>query len=151
MVEHDIVSIPFTPSMLADLPHHSDAQPWQPDPAELLKRRDIRAWRTMSIDPIGCEDIDDALSVEVLSSNKVRVGVHIADVSHFVAKGTPLDMEAQARATSVYFVDRRIDMLPAVLSATVCSLREKVDRYAVSAICDFDRDTGNLLFCFLFF
>jgi exoribonuclease R len=111
MVEYQISSIPFTPMMLNDLPTRA----WTPDINDINNRRDIREWRTMSIDPIGCEDIDDALSVVQLpDGNKLRIGIHIADVSYFIRKGSLLDTEAKSRATSVYFVDRRIDMLPEV-------------------------------------
>lgn len=89
----------------------------------------------MSIDPVGCTDIDDALHCRVLEPGKLfEVGVHIADVSHFVRPGTAIDLEARERGTTVYLVDRRIDMLPQLLSSNLCSLRGKEDRFAFSVI-----------------
>jgi DIS3-like exonuclease 1 len=88
----------------------------------------------MSIDPIGCEDVDDAISVRRLDNGNLEVGVHIADVTHFVSPGSLTDLEARRRATTVYLADRRYDMLPPVLSAQLCSLLGGVERYAVSCI-----------------
>jgi DIS3-like exonuclease 1 len=92
-----------------------------------------------SIDPIGCEDIDDALSVKKLPNGRIEVGVHIADVSAFVAHESHLDKEARERSTTIYLIDRRLDMLPALLAADLCSLHQGEDRYAVSAIWEFDK------------
>ena len=99
-------------------------------------RRDLRSSGTSvcSVDPPGCTDIDDALSARRLANGDIELGVHIADVSAFVGAGSALDTEARARGTSVYLVDRRLDMLPQVLSENVCSLRARGDRFTMSAI-----------------
>lgn len=97
-----------------------------------------------TIDPADAKDHDDALSIRVLSNARVEVGVHIADVSHFVRPDDPVDREAFERATSVYLVDRTIPMLPHVLSSDVCSLAPGGDRFAVSVFVELDRD-GNVL------
>ena len=91
-----------------------------------------------SIDPADAEDHDDALSLTELGAGRFEVGVHIADVSHFVPEGGAIDVEALARGTSVYLVDRTIPMLPKALSADVCSLRRGVDRLAVSVFIELD-------------
>lgn len=98
------------------------------------KRRDVRGVTTMTIDPADAKDFDDALSVRTLENGNIEVGIHIADVSHYVVEGEPLDQEAQERGTSVYLVDRVIPMLPEVLSNDLCSLRPNEDRLAFSAI-----------------
>ncbi|MBP9843193.1 MAG: ribonuclease R, partial [Candidatus Pacebacteria bacterium] len=104
------------------------------------KRRDIRDVTTMTIDPHDAKDFDDALSCRTLPNGNIEVGIHIADVSHYVREGEPLDQEAQERATSVYLVDRVIPMLPEVLSNDLCSLRPNEDRLAFSAIFELDSD-----------
>jgi len=101
---------------------------------EILKRRDMRATLTFTIDPADAKDFDDALSVRYLDEGNVEVGVHIADVSHYVRPGTELEKEANRRATSVYLVDRTVPMLPEKLSNNLCSLRPNEDRLAFSAI-----------------
>ncbi len=98
------------------------------------KRRDVRGVTTMTIDPADAKDFDDALSIQTLENGNVEVGIHIADVSHYVREGEPLDKEAVERGTSVYLVDRVIPMLPEVLSNDLCSLRPNEDRLAFSAI-----------------
>lgn len=109
-------------------------------PAWNTGRRDLRWTHAVcSVDPPGCTDIDDALSVRRISDTRIEVGVHIADVSHFVRHGSDLDMEARARATTVYLVDRRLDMLPNLLSENVCSLRSRVDRYAMSTLWELEQ------------
>lgn len=102
------------------------------------KRRDYRGVTTMTIDPHDAKDFDDALSVQTLDNGNVEVGIHIADVSHYVREGEPLDQEAKARGTSVYLVDRVIPMLPEVLSNDLCSLRPNEDRLAFSAVFELD-------------
>jgi len=104
------------------------------------KRRDVRGVPTMTIDPADAKDFDDALSVRTLPNGNIEVGVHIADVSHYVIDGEPLDTEAQERGTSVYLVDRVIPMLPEVLSNDLCSLRPNEDRLAFSAIFEMTKD-----------
>ncbi|MEJ2540068.1 MAG: ribonuclease R [Gemmatimonadota bacterium] len=110
-------------------------------PAELAGgREDHRDLHVFTIDPADAKDHDDALSVEELEGGRRRVGIHIADVSHFVRPGTPLDQEALERGTSVYLVDRVIPMLPHPLSSDACSLRPDEDRLAVSVFAVLDRD-----------
>ena len=101
---------------------------------EVAKRRDMRGVCTFTIDPKDAKDFDDALSIQKLENGNWEIGVHIADVSHYVVPGTILDDEAYRRATSVYLVDRVVPMLPEVLSNDVCSLRPNEDKYTFSAV-----------------
>lgn len=101
---------------------------------EAAKRWDMRDVLTFTIDPKDAKDFDDALSMRKLENGNWEVGVHIADVSHYVVPGTILDDEAYERATSVYLVDRVVPMLPEVLSNDVCSLRPNEDKYTFSAV-----------------
>ena len=110
------------------------------DPAEIKKRRDFRKVTTFTIDPEDAKDFDDALSIKDLKNGNVEVGVHIADVTHYVRPGGRIEEEAVERATSVYLVDRTIPMLPEVLSNNLCSLRPNEDRYAFSAVFELDKD-----------
>ena len=102
--------------------------------AEIAKRRDMRKDLTFTIDPKDAKDFDDALSFEVLDNGLYEVGIHIADVSHYLQEGTVLDDEAYERATSVYLVDRVVPMLPEVLSNNACSLRPHEEKYTFSAV-----------------
>lgn len=106
------------------------------------KRRDFRGVPTMTIDPHDAKDFDDALSVQKLENGNVEVGIHIADVSHYIEEGGIIDKEAQERGTSIYLVDRVIPMLPEVLSNDLCSLRPNEDRLAFSAIFELDDQAG---------
>ena len=101
---------------------------------EIKKRRDMRGTMTFTIDPVDAKDFDDAISFKVLGENKYEVGVHIADVSHYVTPGSKIDEEAQNRATSVYLVDRVIPMLPETLSNNLCSLRPNEEKLTFSAV-----------------
>lgn len=101
---------------------------------EVAKRRDMRKICTFTIDPKDAKDFDDALSIQKLDNGNWEIGVHIADVSHYVVPGTVLDDEAYERATSVYLVDRVVPMLPEVLSNDVCSLRPNEDKFTFSAV-----------------
>ncbi len=101
---------------------------------EIKKRRDFRNKITFTIDPADAKDFDDALSVEKLKNGNYEIGVHIADVSHYVREDDLLDKEAIDRATSVYLVDRTIPMLPEKLSNGLCSLRPKEDKLTFSAV-----------------
>ncbi len=107
---------------------------------EIAKRKDMREHLTFTIDPKDAKDFDDALSFTVLESGNYEIGIHIADVSHYVLPGTVLDDEAYNRATSIYLVDRVIPMLPEMLSNKVCSLRPKEDKYTFSALFELDSE-----------
>lgn len=107
---------------------------------EIQKRKDLRDIVTLTIDPVDARDFDDALSIKLINENKIEVGVHIADVSHYVKIGTKLDDEALKRATSVYLVDRCVPMLPERLSNGICSLKPNEDRLAFSVIFTLDKD-----------
>ena len=113
---------------------------------DIKERRDFRDVFTCTIDPVDAKDFDDALSIRDLDEKDeqgrplIEIGVHIADVSHFVVPGTPLDTEARKRAFSVYLVDRTIPMLPHVLSNGVCSLNPNEDRFAFSAVFKMTKD-----------
>lgn len=127
MVEADAELIPF------EIPQE-----------EIEKRRDMRDITTFTIDPVDAKDFDDALSVNILDNDTVEVGIHIADVSHYVKEGTDLDDEAISRATSVYLVDRCVPMLPERLSNGVCSLRPNEDKLCFSVIVKLNND-GQIL------
>ncbi|UAB81951.1 ribonuclease R [Marixanthomonas sp. SCSIO 43207] len=101
---------------------------------EIQKRRDMRDVLTFTIDPKDAKDFDDALSFQQLENGNYEIGIHIADVSHYVKPGTILDDEAYERATSVYLVDRVVPMLPEVLSNNACSLRPNEEKYTFSAV-----------------
>lgn len=101
---------------------------------EIKKRRDMRQDLTFTIDPKDAKDFDDALSFTVLENGLYEIGIHIADVSHYLQEGTVLDDEAYERATSVYLVDRVVPMLPEVLSNNTCSLRPHEEKYTFSAV-----------------
>ena len=105
---------------------------------EVAKRRDFRGITTFTIDPADAKDFDDAISYEDIGKDRYRVGVHIADVSHYVTPGSILDKEAYKRATSVYLVDRTIPMLPEKLSNGLCSLRPDEDKLCFSAVFEMD-------------
>ncbi|CAG0925824.1 unnamed protein product, partial [Notodromas monacha] len=109
-------------------------------PQEVSKRRDMRSILTFTIDPADAKDFDDALSFEDLGNGLYEIGVHIADVSHYIVPGTALDDEAYARATSVYLVDRVVPMLPERLSNGVCSLRPHEDKLTFSAVFQMDEN-----------
>ena len=107
---------------------------------EISKRRDFRDVLTFTIDPATAKDFDDALSIQRLDNGNIEIGVHIADVSHYVKEGSDLDEEAYRRATSVYLVDRVIPMLPERLSNGVCSLRPHEEKLSFSAVFELDND-----------
>jgi len=107
---------------------------------EIAKRRDFRETTTFTIDPVDAKDFDDAISFRSLENGNYEIGVHIADVSHYVLPDTPLDHEAFERGTSVYLVDRVIPMLPERLSNGVCSLRPKEDKLCFAAVFEMDVD-----------
>ncbi len=118
----------------AEIPEHIDATEYQ-------RRLDMRAITTFTIDPFNAKDFDDALSIRYLESEEgfIEVGVHIADVTHYLKPGGPLDKEAYRRSTSVYLVDRVLPMLPEKLSNELCSLRPHEDKLTFSAVFVFDK------------
>lgn len=107
-------------------------------PEEISKRKDMRYYPTFTIDPADAKDFDDALSIRSISDEFWEVGVHIADVTHYVKQGTAIDIEAEERGTSVYLVDRTIPMLPEQLSNNICSLRPNEDKLCYSVIFKMD-------------
>nr|WP_225000365.1 ribonuclease R [Cesiribacter sp. SM1] len=107
---------------------------------EIAKRRDFRDVTTFTIDPADAKDFDDAISLRLLENGNYEVGIHIADVSHYVKPGTVLDKEAIERATSVYLVDRTIPMLPERLSNELCSLRPQETKLTFAAVFELDKD-----------
>ncbi|MFV0345760.1 MAG: ribonuclease R [Bacteroidales bacterium] len=104
------------------------------DEKEIKNRRDMRSVPTCTIDPVDAKDFDDALSFQVLKNGNYEVGVHIADVTHYVTPGSLIEEEAKSRATSVYLVDRVVPMLPERLSNFICSLRPNEDKLCFSAV-----------------
>ena len=136
LLEHDIISRPFSADVIACLPPAD----WTitPENASAGGRVDLRGLDVCSIDPPGCKDIDDALHARTVAGEPgaddevVEVGVHIADVSYFVKHGTAIDIEAAERANTTYLVERRLDMLPGLLTETLCSLKGGIDRFAFS-------------------
>lgn len=136
LLEYDVQYRPFPKSVLECLPSegHKWKVPSSPSDPGWSGRKDLRNLLVCSIDPPGCQDIDDALHARPLPNGNFEVGVHIADVSHFVKSNTAMDEEASARGTTVYLVDKRIDMLPMLLGTDLCSLKPHVERYAFSTI-----------------
>ena len=111
---------------------------------EIAKRRDFREVLTFTIDPHDAKDFDDALSIQKLENGNWEIGVHIADVTHYVKPGSNLEEEAVKRATSVYLVDRVVPMLPEKLSNMVCSLRPHEEKLTFSAVFEMD-DNANVI------
>ena len=129
----------------ADFPSHIQKEAENIDVSiketEIKKRKDYRKVTTFTIDPDDAKDFDDALSLQRLKNGNWEIGVHIADVSHYLKPNSQLDQEAYDRATSVYLVDRVVPMLPEVLSNVACSLRPNEDKYCFSAIFELDEST----------
>ncbi len=111
---------------------------------EIARRRDMRDVLTFTIDPKDAKDFDDALSFQKLENGNYEIGIHIADVSHYVVPGTILDDEAYERATSIYLVDRVVPMLPEVLSNNACSLRPNEEKYTFSAVFELDPASAKI-------
>ena len=126
--------ITFPEDVLAE----SEALPGEITPQEINIRRDMREVTTFTIDPLTAKDFDDALSIQHLEDGRIEVGIHIADVSHYVKPDSALDKEAADRTTSVYLVDRVCPMLPERISNELCSLRPNEDKLTFSAIFKFD-------------
>ncbi|GAB0495592.1 hypothetical protein MMPV_006894 [Pyropia vietnamensis] len=141
LLEQEINTAPFSSAALATLPPAD----WVVTPDHLRGRWDLRDVAIASVDPPGCTDIDDALHYREMGGGKVEVGVHIADVTAFISPGCALDVEAGVRGTTVYLVDRRIEMLPGILSGKLCSLMGNVDRLAFSALLTLDAATGRVI------
>ncbi|MGV3632132.1 MAG: ribonuclease R [Bacteroidota bacterium] len=115
----------------------------QLDEEEIKTRRDFRNITTFTIDPVDAKDFDDALSIQKLPNGHYEIGVHIADVSHYVQPGSAMDQEASKRGNSVYLVDRVVPMLPEQLSNLACSLRPNEDKYTFSAVFEMD-ESGKI-------
>lgn len=137
--EFDVPHEAFTAEVMSCLP----PMDWQITPDIVAQRTDLRHIPVVSIDPPGCKDIDDALHCTRLPNGRLQAGVHIADVTYFVHPDSALDKEAAHRATSTYLVERRLDMLPSLLTTELCSLRSKEDHLAFSVIWEMD-DEGNI-------
>ncbi|KAF2401092.1 ribonuclease R [Trichodelitschia bisporula] len=144
LLEYDVQYRPFANAVLDCLPRegHDWKVPQEKADPGWQGRRDLRDLIVCSIDPVGCVDIDDALHARPLPNGNYEVGVHIADVSHFVKPNTAMDKEASIRGTTVYLVDKRIDMLPMLLGTDLCSLKPYVERYAFSVLWEIDSDAN---------
>ncbi|KAF6140645.1 hypothetical protein GIB67_013938 [Kingdonia uniflora] len=140
LFENAIRSSEFSPNMLSCLPDI----PWEVPMEELGRRKDLRNLCTFTIDPATATDLDDALSVERVSSNVFKIGVHIADASFFILPDTALDIEARTRSTSVYLRQHKIPMLPSLFSEDLGSLIPGVDRLAISIVFDLNLE-GEVL------
>ncbi|CAD0107186.1 unnamed protein product, partial [Aureobasidium uvarum] len=142
LLEWDVQYRPFPKTVLDCLPAegHDWKVPENMSDSGWNKRRDLRDLLICSIDPPGCVDIDDALHARTLPNGNIEVGVHIADVSNFVKPNNAMDQEASLRGTTVYLVDKRIDMLPMLLGTDLCSLKPYVERFAFSVIWELTPD-----------
>ncbi|KAK6939838.1 Ribonuclease II/R [Dillenia turbinata] len=140
LFENAINSSEFSPELLSCLPH----LPWEVPEEELHKRKDLRNLCIFTIDPATATDLDDALSIEMCTNGIFKVGIHIADVSYFVLPHTSLDAEAQLRSTSVHVSQRKLPILPPLLTEDIGSLGPGVDRLAFSIIWDIT-SSGSVL------
>lgn len=130
------ITVPFPDEVL----RQADACGDTVDPAETARRMDLREKLIFTIDGDDARDFDDAVSLEPMENGHMLLGVHIADVSHYVTPGSPLDDEAYRRGTSVYYPGHVVPMLPVALSNGICSLNPDVDRLAFSAFLEVDKD-----------
>ena len=135
-----LVEYGFPLSFPEEVEKEAEEVPYRIPRKEISRRRDFRTVPTFTIDPVDAKDFDDALSVHFLDNGNIQVGIHIADVSHYVEPGSAMDEEALDRATSVYLVDRVIPMLPEKLSNMVCSLRPFEDKLCFSAVFELDTE-----------
>ena len=142
LLENDVPHLEFSKNVMNCLP--KDGDNWKITTEDLLGRTDLRNEAICSVDPPGCTDIDDALHCKDIGGGLYEVGVHIADVSHFIKPKTAIDLEAADRGTSVYLVGQRIDMIPPLLSTKLCSLREGVERLTFSVIWIMDSKTAEV-------
>ena len=144
----DILSIIYKYKFNIDFPDDVKKEvseiPMEVLKSDLKNRRDLRDQVIFTIDGDDTKDIDDAISIKKMGNGHYELGVHIADVSYYVREGSPLDIEAMDRGTSVYLVDRVIPMLPHELSNGICSLNPNVDRLTISCVMEFD-NTGKQL------
>ncbi|MEZ4826991.1 MAG: ribonuclease R [Bacteroidia bacterium] len=134
----------FEPSFPAEVEHEAEKIPETIPAEEIKSRKDFRGITTFTIDPIDAKDFDDALSLRKLDNGNYEIGVHIADVSYYVRRGTAIDREGFRRATSVYLVDRTVPMLPEKLSNMMCSLRPNEDKLTYSAVFEMDSEANVL-------
>ena len=143
----DILSIIYQYDLPGEFPEEIMKEvedvPTEVDEKDKKGRRDMRAIQMVTIDGEDAKDLDDAISIEKLENGMYRLGVHIADVTHYVKEKSPLDKEAYERGTSIYLVDRVIPMLPHKLSNGICSLNAHVDRLALTCMMDIDQN-GNV-------
>lgn len=162
LLEHAVPHIEFSAQVLNCLP--AEGERWRPSAEDMRGRADFRNIAVCSVDPPGCTDIDDALHCRDIGDGIFEVGVHIADVSHFIKPGTAIDKEAAERGTTVYLADRRIDMVPGesrglllfqianfslynlgLLSSNLCSLREEEERLSFSCVWNINSQTGKIV------
>lgn len=138
LYEHNVDINPFSKKIIDSMPKE-DVE-FKCPPEELKKRMDLREKPVCSIDPPGCKDIDDALHAIILPNGNYELGVHIADVSHYVKPGDPVDKIAAKNCNTIYLIHKRTDMLPKVLTENLCSLVGKKERLAFSVIWEFDKN-----------
>ena len=139
LYEHNVDINPFSKKIIDSMPNE-DVE-FKCPPEELKKRMDLREKPVCSIDPPGCKDIDDALHGIVLPNGNYELGVHIADVSHYVKAGSVVDKIAAKNCNTIYLVHKRTDMLPKVLTENLCSLVGKKERLAFSVLWEFDKNS----------
>lgn len=139
---YSIIDQNFEEEALNELPDEK----WTVSERDILEREDLRDYPIASIDPEGCIDIDDALHAIRRPGGTIEIGVHIADVTHFVTEGSNLDREGRIRGCTTYLPNRRIDMLPSLLGTNLCSLHKNVDRLAFSVIWEIDIKNDQIIF-----
>jgi exosome complex exonuclease DIS3/RRP44 len=143
LYEHDINANPFSQKIINSMPKEDIEL--KVDSEELERRADLRHICVCSIDPPGCRDIDDALHCRVLDNGNLQIGVHIADVTHYVKAGSEVDRIAARSSNTVYLVHKRTDMLPKVLTENLCSLVGNKERYAFSVLWEVDAKTLDII------